>query len=60
MKDWGPKHRTIYTGPGSPCIEVISGLRPSSAYVFRLDCANDHGQFTGPGREFTFHTRGNG
>lgn len=51
-------HRTEHTDRGSPSVLVVSGLKPSSAYVFRLFAADEYGHYGDPGEEVTFHTGG--
>eukprot|EP00903_Cladosiphon_okamuranus_P010324 g9768.t1 len=54
-EQWGKG--TAYPGRGAPSVFVVEGLRPSSAYIFRLYCVNEDGQEGQPGQEVTFHTR---
>lgn len=44
--------------PGYPNIEIIEGLRPGSAYIFRLTVIDLKGETVGPGPEFKFYTQG--
>lgn len=41
-------------------MEVVSGLKHSATYVFRLDAGDGHGNSTGPGPDYMVHTRGRG
>lgn len=51
-------HRTAYGDGGCPSVLVVTGLKPSSAYVFRLVAADEDGHYGDPGEEHTFHTEG--
>lgn len=57
LQVWG-EHQVRHVSAGCPNVEVISGLRHSATYVFRLYAGDVHGNSTGPGQEHTFHTRG--
>lgn len=48
----------MYVTAAVPNVEVVTGLRSSSTYVFRLTAETATGQLVGPGQEYKYRTQG--